>query len=752
MNEFKNFSPQLKSLIYLAQKISAENNFKEVCENVLLYAFLKRANLAAAYAFNSMPNISIQEVAKETHEFIKKKKKSKNSSYQFSKAVQDKITYAYNIAVDQMGLDYVDIEHLLPTFFVAPVPKPLCKCLDLPEDKVAESDDFKFMLQTIVENSLGNFSAEDFEAQEEDQDDELLEMLEENPILSKFAKNLNLEASTGMFDHIIDFDNKIDELASILCRKNKPNAILVGPAGSGKTSIVEGLAAKIVSGQAPELLLDKVIYSVNLSSMVAGTEYRGQFEKRLEDFVNEAKKHPNLILFIDEVHTLVGAGGNSNHGLEASNILKPELARGTISCIGATTTSEYAATIKKDSALDRRFEKVMVKEPSRYEMEDMLDQILSKYESFHNVIYSEEFKNKLFDFCDDFTPNRCYPDKAIDVIDQCGAQARVAFWEKSKPIRMILEDSAHSSKTNEEIEQMIEEFSQSNPSAGKKSAVVTEDILFGVFNSRRNPLLDIKNLTTFFDFLKNEAKHQNSVLEKFKKEIKLRSLGLKRNSKKGTPPVYVFFGENGSGKTSLCESLRRSSRKICASVFDYSGIEFVDYYDKYKILGNQTNNSLCERVQMHPNSVIIIDDIDQMHSSCLAIMRQILKEGRISTPSGETVDFSSCIFLFTTKSISGGSSMGFNTIQRELSPFLPDLIKSCEHKSFLLKKLSLKDLVRIFHSRIEKIKSSTGDTSLLPEFTLWEIRKFIYKHCRGSKDVIKSFEDAFDKHVVQALC
>jgi ATP-dependent Clp protease ATP-binding subunit ClpA len=203
--------------------------------------------------------------------------------------------------------------------------------------------------------------------------------------------------------------------------------------GQAKHHLVEGLASKIVAGDAPELIANKVIYSVSLSSMVAGTEYRGQFEKRLEDFVNEAKKYTNLILFIDEVHTLIGAGGATNNSLEASNILKPELARGTISCIGATTVNEYTNTIKKDTALDRRFERVIIREPSKFQMEEILPTIVSYYEDFHGVEYSDNFLNNIIDYCEKYIPNKFYPDKAIDIIDHCGAQAKVSFWHLSPP-------------------------------------------------------------------------------------------------------------------------------------------------------------------------------------------------------------------------------------------------------------------------------------------------------------------------------
>jgi ATP-dependent Clp protease ATP-binding subunit ClpA len=197
--------------------------------------------------------------------------------------------------------------------------------------------------------------------------------------------------------------------------------------------------------------------------------------------------------------------------------------------------------------------------------------------------------------------------------------------------------------------------------------------------------------------------------------------------------------------------LKRSCKKIYASVFDYNGIEFVDYHDKYKILGNQTYNSLCERVQMHPNSIIIVDDIDQMHSSCLNIMRQIFKEGRISTPSGETVDFSSCIFFMTTKSSNSSAEMGFHSSKNQSTPLVPASLSGCSFEKIFLKKMSKKDLVRVFARRIRSISDSLNDPSVMKNYCPWDIRKFINNNCQNEDEILEDFDEVFEKQVVEAL-
>ena len=462
----------LKSTLGVFEKAKQEAQFlnlKSVDLDVFSAVFFDNMSLGCVMVIDD-PQL-IHELIEESFDKINNKTQHEfRENIQFTPKLKKFIDACENLALELFELDYVAPEVILLNLIAPDFATPILKKRffntdgsynDLANDLIwkatcylkDEDEEFLSMLKADSSNEALNLVI-----QEDLPDTELdiLEMFSDNKILSEFGENLNIKAVNGDFDKVVDFDGKIDELATILCRKKKPNAILVGPAGTGKTSIVEGLAASIVEGKAPELLSNKVIYSVSLSSMVAGTQFRGQFEERLENFVNEAKKYENLILFIDEIHTLVGAGGSQENSLEASNILKPELARGTISCIGATTINEYTNTIKKDSALDRRFESVAVREPSKFQMKQIIPSIVEFYESFHKVQYSQEFLDNVLDYCERFMPNKCYPDKAVDVIDHCGAQAKVKFWKMDDE----LQDLKSQIVNKEESEYQIELFAE----------------------------------------------------------------------------------------------------------------------------------------------------------------------------------------------------------------------------------------------------------------------------------------------------
>ena len=394
------FTPHIEGIIQKSKDLSVILERNGVDIDIFFHCFISDLSLSCTSIFKKI-GVDNDELVKDSRNVLHKKRKNKNISNKFKTDIRKFLKFCEKLCRDTYSLDYIPPEVILMNFFDEQFTPKVLK--DSFPEGVEAADSVRFGVVAECALVIKDFEAEKIESklkELEETPDHWIDMFDNNEILSQFSENLNAKAATGGFDKIVDYDGKIDELATILCRKKKPNAILVGPAGTGKTSLVEGLATKIVSGDAPELIANKVIYSVSLSSMVAGTEYRGKLEKRLEDFVNEAKKYTNLILFVDEIHTLIGAGGANNNSLEASNILKPELARGTISCIGATTINEYTNTIKKDTALDRRFERVVVKEPSKFQMEEILPTIVSYYEEFHGVKYTDQFLNNIIKYCE----------------------------------------------------------------------------------------------------------------------------------------------------------------------------------------------------------------------------------------------------------------------------------------------------------------------------------------------------------------
>lgn len=754
---------QLQANIERSKTLALRLGRNGVDTDLLFYTLLTFPSLGADSIFKNA-NFDIDGLQSVVIDEINNKKPSKSPSDHLTPKTKNLFKIAEKLSIESFGLDYICPEILFLCFFSADfAPKALKSFFNV--DSVEELNQTEFV-KMLFESSAMYLKDYDFE--EEDKDDfekqfsaegnsseNYLDMFEENEILSQFAENLNLKAIQGSFEQIVDFDNKIGELTAILCRKKKPNAILVGGGGVGKSSIVESLALMIVRGEAPELLANKVIYSLNLSSMVAGTMYRGQFEERLKNFIKEVKKYNNIVLFIDEIHTLVGAGGGSSSSLEASNALKPELARGTISCIGATTINEYTETIKKDSALDRRFERVLVREPSKFIMQEILPTIVSHYEDFHGVKYSQEFIDNVVEFCERFLPNRAYPDKAVTVIDHCGAQAKVNFWETDdsvkeshKKIISQIDDSGEiPAALFEDLNRKLELWQEK---VLKEQPVVEFQHLKDYFETKKNPLASLEIRKDVSLFLKKEFVGQKKAIKDFFETLNKASMGLGKKSSAASPESYLFYGNKSSGKTLFSKTLKDGLEKNGASVIYYSGAQLTDAYAPYKIISEQgKNTTLCEKVVMNPNCVIIIDDFNDIHYSCVDLFSQILKEGKLQMSNGDVADFSNCKFIFTCGA-DESSSMGFNSLKENLGPKLNKKLLALMEKSFFLSSPLPKDLRRIVYNRLNKIKIGLSFHDVNFNFNFKFIKNLVEKN-KCEENCVEMVNDAIEKDIVDEI-
>ena len=756
-------SNQLQSNIERAKTLALNLGKNGVNPDIILYTLLTFPSMGGASIFNDsgFDQEGLQEAIADE---INVKSQSKNPSNHITPKTKKLFEMAEKLAIESFGMDYISSEVLILCFFSEEfAPKCFKKFFGLSTLEEITAID---QIQNLFQSTAMFLRDMDFEQEANDgsscvineegnMSDECLDMFTENTILSQFAENLNLKAAKGQFEGIVDFDGKIDELAAILCRKKKPNAILVGPAGCGKSSILESLALKIVHGEAPELLSNKVIYSLNLSGMVAGTMYRGQFEERLKNFVDEIKKYNNIILFIDEIHTLIGAGGGSSSSLEASNILKPELARGTISCIGATTVNEYTETIKKDSALDRRFERVVVREPSKFIMKEILPEIVSHYEEFHGVKYSPEFVENVVEFCERFLPNRFYPDKAVTVIDHCGAQAKVNFWktddsvkESQKRIMSQIEDSGEvPTELFDELNKRLESWQEK---VMKEQPVVELHHLKDFFEKRKNPLASFETCKLVSSSMKKEFVGQKIAINDFFSTLDKVSMGLGKKNSASAPDSYLFYGKKSSGKTLFSKKLKDSLEANGASVIYYSGVQLADQFAQYKILSDYgKNTTLSEKIIMSPNSVIIIDDFGDIHHSCVDLFSQILKEGKLQMSNGEIADFSNCKFIFTCES-DGSSTMGFNSDKIDSGPKLNNKIKDLMEKSFFLSTPTTRDLRRIVYNKLNEIKKNLLFQNIEFLFDFKFIKSFIKKHsCK--EDCVTMINKAIESEIVSNI-
>lgn len=499
----------------------------------------------------------------------------------------------------------------------------------------------------------------------------------DTPALDNFCRDLNKMAEEGKLDPVIGREKEILRIAQILSRRKKNNPILIGDPGCGKTAIVEGLAMKIIQGNCPRNLVDKKIYTLDLTSVVAGTKYRGQFEERMKVIMQELKANPNIIIFIDEIHTMIGAG-NSSGSLDASNIFKPAMARGELQCIGATTFDEYKKHIEKDGALDRRFQKVTVNGSSISETFEILKNIAGKYESYHKVTFSDEVLMACVKLADRYMPSREFPDKAIDVMDELGARYQITIKTpeiieelkakaqeiKNKKIDVVRNQNYEEAAELRDKEKKIlakldveKEKFQKSMSEDKK--IVTLDSVYDVVSNMTNiPIskLDVNQ--------KNVLKNLDSVLSEQvigqKDAVKLISESIKRNRigvKDSKKPIgsFIFLGPTGVGKTHLAKKL---AKEMFGCEDNLIRLDMSEYQEQHTIsrligappsfVGYEEGGQLTEKVKNQPYSVVLLDEIEKAHKNIFSLLLQILDDGHITDALGKTINFKNCIIIMTS--------------------------------------------------------------------------------------------------------
>lgn len=438
-----------------------------------------------------------------------------------------------------------------------------------------------------------------------------------NSPLESFCVNLNEKAEQGKTDPLVGRADVIERVMQVLCRRTKNNPLLIGEPGVGKTAIAEGLAAKIVAKEVPESLLDKVIYSLDLGSLVAGTKFRGDFEGRLKGIIKEIKKKKNAILFIDEIHTIVGAGSTSGGSMDASNLLKPALANGGLSCIGSTTFTEYRQHFEKDRALNRRFQRIDVKEPSQSEAVDILKGLRPSFEEHHEVKITDEALTASVELSVRYLQNKLLPDKAIDVVDEAGANARL------KGLKGI-------NITPKEIEETIAKMAQ----------IPATTISHNELDQLKD--MDLK--------LKSVIYGQDEAIDRLVAAIKYSRSGLGRDNK----PIgsFLFTGPTGVGKTEVCKQLAQTMG-IPFLRFDMS-----EYMEKHTVarlvgappgyVGYEEGGQLTEQINKAPYSVLLFDEMEKAHTDIYNILLQVMDAGRLTDSNGRTVDFRNVIIIMTS--------------------------------------------------------------------------------------------------------
>ncbi len=498
------------------------------------------------------------------------------------------------------------------------------------------------------------------------------------PVLDNFGRDITKLAEEDKLDPIIGRETEIERVSQILSRRKKNNPILIGEPGVGKTAIVEGLALRITQRKVSRTLFNKRIVMLDLAALVAGTKYRGQFEERMKAIMSELEKSRDVILFIDEIHTIVGAGGATG-SLDASNIFKPALARGELQCIGASTLDEYRQHIEKDGALDRRFQKVIVDPPSAEEAEHILKNIKAKYEEFHNVSYSDEAIKACVMFSDRYISDRFLPDKAIDVLDEVGARVHLKNIHVPKHIEELekkieeLKDKKNQAVKNQQYEKAADlrddesklvrqlEFAKvewEEEAKTKRYPVDEEDIAEVVsmmtgIPVRRVAQSESNKLVNMNTDLQSAIIGQDEAISKITKAIQRNRVGLKDPSK----PIgsFIFLGPTGVGKTELAKAL---ARYMFDSEDTLIRIDMSEYMEKFSVsrligappgyVGYEEGGQLTERVRRKPYSVILLDEIEKAHPDVYNILLQVLDDGQLTDGLGRKVDFKNTLIIMTS--------------------------------------------------------------------------------------------------------
>jgi ATP-dependent Clp protease ATP-binding subunit ClpC len=519
------------------------------------------------------------------------------------------------------------------------------------------------------------------------------------PAIDAYGRNLNKLARDGKLDPVIGRKNEIERVVQILSRRTKNNPVLLGEAGIGKTAIVEGLAQQIVAGDVPEILRDKTIVVLDLAMMIAGTKYRGQFEERIKAVMEELKRSGRLILFIDEIHTLVGAGA-AEGAIDAANILKPALARGEIQCIGATTLDEYRKNIEKDAALERRFQTIMVLPPSVDETIQILKGLRDRYEAHHRVKYSDESLEAAAKLSDRYISGRFLPDKAVDIIDEAGASARLKAMvtpddikvmegeienfrkEKESYIKRQDFEKAANMRDQERAVRETMEKKRSEWMAKRDDASLTigeEEIARVVSQWTGVPLVRLEEkeserLLKMEQYLDKQVIGQEEPINAIARAVRRSRAGIKNPRR----PIgsFIFLGPTGVGKTLLAREL---SEFIFGDANALIQIDMSEYMDKYNVsrlvgappgyVGYEEGGQLTEKVRRRPYSVVLLDEIEKAHADVFNVLLQVLEEGRLTDSLGRTVDFRNTVIIMTSNigvdMLKKQGSLGFATRTEE---------------------------------------------------------------------------------------
>lgn len=713
MNKTPNFTPRAQKVIGISKKIAIELNSEEVFPLHLLVAILE----CRQFSVNSiLENLSIDPpLLSSLLQESATQGLSEGQVPEYSESFKEKIKESLAFAKKLMH-DYVGVEHLLYACIDSLALKEFMEELGHNSKKILKSIEDYISTPTSKDISHGITTETPLTPSKSSAGPS------KDSALARFSVDYSKLAEDNKLDEVFFKDEEINQVTEILCRKSKNNPVLLGDAGVGKTAVVECLAQKIYTQECAEFLLDKRIHVVDLPSMIAGTKYRGQFEERLKELVEDASKDKRVILFIDEIHTLVGAG-NSEGSMDAANILKPALARGTIKCIGATTYEEYRKTLLKDGALDRRFHPISVNEPNRDQAVKIIKKISSTYESFHGVKYTDDSIEHAVDLSKKYMPDRFLPDKAIDLIDQAASKVKIRKFRRPKNIKRAEkrlqdlfeqeEESVGDEKSNvmkkaekafEKYKVLLENWAEKCKQEGAE--VTSEDICRVVAQKTNIPLEKIqkdysKEALQLKDNLNKSIVGQRDAVSSINDSVMLSFSGLAEGNK----PIgsFLLLGSTGLGKTHTAKMLCKFLYEKEDSFIQFDMSEFSEKTSVSRLIGASPGyvgfdegSPLIEKVKRDPYCVVIFDEIEKAHEDVLNLFLQILEEGKLTDSVGQSADFSNAIIIMTSNVgqnlYQKTNSMGFGGTSEDETSVL-DKVTAEAKKSFKLELLNRIDKI-----------------------------------------------------------
>jgi ATP-dependent Clp protease ATP-binding subunit ClpC len=601
-----------------------------------------------------------------------------------------------------------------------------------------------------------------------------LTRVKETPLLAEFSRDLTEAAVKNQLDPLVGRDAELERVQQVLCRRTKNNAVLIGEPGIGKTAIVEGLAQRIVCGDVPPFLADKRILALDISLIVAGTKYRGQFEERLKAIMKELTENPNIIVFIDELHTLVGAG-SAEGSLDAANILKPALSRGEIRCIGSTTPAEYRRYIEKDRSLERRFQAIKVDPPSERETIEILLGVKDRYETFHGVEYSTESIEAAVFQSSRYITDRFLPDKAIDLIDEAGARAKLReagfpqeLGDVNRSIRVAVDQLETEAVSLREVQQVRERL---DVRQARRVVVDKQEIDEVVSKWTGVPITSINQdesdkLLRMEEELHRRVISQEKAISALSRAIRRSRAGLKAPNR----PVgsFVFLGPTGVGKTELARAIAQFLFGTDSALIRFDMSEYMEKHSVSKLIGSppgyvghEEGGQLTEKVKRNPYSVILLDEIEKAHPDLFNILLQVFEDGHLTDGLGNRVNFKNAIVIMTSnigaRFIHKKASMGFQSADsREITRTVQDMVISEVKRTFnpefinrideiiVFDALSDDDLRRITQLLVDELNRNLTDRrlsiSLAPEVFDWIIELTCKDRSYGARPLRRALQ------------